>query len=160
MAILQPPPAPRTGPLSFLRDLRFLRYAAQLVFLIVVISLLGWLATNTAQQLQRASIPTSFNFLSQPSGFDIDEGFTSEPHTRTDSFAHGFVIATLNTLRVVAAGLFFATLLGLFVGIARLSTNWLVRNLALSYVEVMQNTPLLLQLFFLYSGVVLTLPPA
>jgi general L-amino acid transport system permease protein len=70
------------------------------------------------------------------------------------------VIATLNTLRVIAAGLFFATLLGLFVGIARLSTNWLVRNLALSYVEVMQNTPLLLQLFFLYSGVVLTLPPA
>ncbi|MCC7207630.1 MAG: ABC transporter permease subunit [Anaerolineae bacterium] len=160
MAILQPPPARPSGPLGFLRDLRFLRYAAQLVFLIAIVLLFAWLASNTAQQLQRASIPTSFTFLNQPSGFDIDEGFVDQPHTRTDTFAHGFVIATLNTLRVIVTGLVFATLLGLVVGIARLSTNWLVRNMALGFVEIMQNTPLLLQLFFLYSGVVLALPPA
>jgi general L-amino acid transport system permease protein len=144
---------------SLWRDIRFIRVALQVVFLAVVLGLLIWLANNARLGLQRASIQTSFDFLSQPSSFQIDEGFVSEPHKRTDSFAHAFLIGFLNTLRVIAFSLALSTLLGLVVGVARLSTNWLIRSLAAAYVEVIQNTPLLLQLIFLYSGVLLSLPP-
>lgn len=145
--------------LRIVSDLRFLRYAVQVAFLAVVVGLLAWLVDNTRVSLEAAGIPTSFSFLEQTSGFDISEGLVFAPHSRTDTYAHAFAIAIINTLRTIVFGLFFATLLGLFVGIARLSTNWLLRNLALGFIEVIQNTPLLLQLYFLYSGVVLALPP-
>ncbi|PJF33129.1 MAG: amino acid ABC transporter permease, partial [Candidatus Thermofonsia Clade 1 bacterium] len=91
--------------------------------------------------LARARIPTDFSFLTQPSGFQIDEGLVDQPHKRTDSYANAFGVALINTLRAVILSLILATLLGLFVGIARLSTNLLVRTLAIAYIEVFQNTP-------------------
>jgi general L-amino acid transport system permease protein len=80
------------------------------------------------------------------------------PHSIDDDYAHAFVVGFVNTMRVVFIGLILATLLGLFFGIARLSTNWLLRVISLVFIEVMQNTPLLVQLVFIYAGVVLTLP--
>ncbi len=154
--ITQPPDS---QPFAFLRDVRFLRVTVQLAVLSVVVLLAIWLIGNASEGLARARIPTDFSFLSQPSGFQIDEGFVEQPHKRTDSYANAFVIGLINTLRAVVISLILSTLLGLFVGVARLSTNYLVRTLAIGYIELFQNTPLLLQLFFIFTSVLLTLPP-
>ncbi|MFQ3534537.1 MAG: ABC transporter permease subunit [Aggregatilineales bacterium] len=146
--------------IAFLRDVRFLRATVQVIVLFVVVGLAIWLINNTNEGLARARIPTDFSFLTQPSGFQIDEGLVDQPHSRTDSYANAFVVGLINTLRAVALSLILATLLGLFVGIARLSTNFLVRALAIGYIELFQNTPLLLQLFFIFTSVLLTLPRA
>ncbi len=140
------------------RDIRFLRIVGQAIFLIVVLFALGWFVNNTQQGLKRAGLSMSFAFLGQPSSFQIDEGLNAQPHTRTDTFGHAFVIGFINTLRVIFIGLILTTILGLVMGVARLSTNWLIRHIAVTYIEIMQNTPLLVQLIFLYTGVMLTLP--
>jgi general L-amino acid transport system permease protein len=143
---------------AFLRDVRVLRVFAQIIFIVVIVTLIGWLLTNAQTGLQRANIPTDFNFLSQPSGFQIDEGLTFQPHKRTDPYVNAFVVGFVNTLRATFTSLILSTVFGLFIGIGRLSTNWLVRTLATGYIEVFQNTPLLLQLFFLFALIRL-LPP-
>jgi general L-amino acid transport system permease protein len=147
-----------TTRVAFWRDVRVLRVAVQVGVLAIVILLLSWLANNMSDGLRRAGIPTDFNFLNQVSGFQIDEGFVDQPHQRDESYLHAFIIGLGNTLRVIFFSLFLSTMLGLVMGVARLSTNWLLRNIAVVYIEIMQNTPLLLQLFFIYSGVFLTLP--
>lgn len=145
---------------ALIRDVRVLRLIAQFSVLGVVILVFGWLIANTQQGLERASIPTDFGFLSQPSGFQIDEGLSFQPHKRTDSYANAFLTGVINTLRAVIVSLVLCTILGVVVGIMRLSTNWLVRMIAIVYIEIFQNTPLLLQLFFIFTSVILTLPPA
>jgi general L-amino acid transport system permease protein len=143
----------------FWRDIRFLHFIGQVIFLIVMIVLFAWLFNNTRTGLERAGVPLGFNFLDQPSSFQIDEGLLPSPHSRQDTFAHAFGIGLINTVRVLVIGLILTTIVGLVMGIARLSTNWLIRTIAAIYVEVMQNTPLLLQLIFIYVGVILLLPP-
>ncbi len=140
------------------RDIRFLRVVGQVIFLIAVVLAFAWFLGNTREGLKRAGLSLGFDFLGQPSSFQIDEGLSPQPHTRTDSFGHAFVIGFVNTLRVIVVGLILTTILGLVMGIARLSTNWLIRSIAVTYIEIMQNTPLLVQLVFLYAGVFLTLP--
>src|SRR5438094_208417 len=105
------------------RDIRFLRVIGQVVFLAVVILLFSWLLGNTREGLKRAGLSLDFDFLSSPSSFQIDEGLSAQPHVRTDSFAHAFVVGFINTLRVIFIGLILTTILGLIMGIARLSTN-------------------------------------
>jgi general L-amino acid transport system permease protein len=143
----------------FWRDLRVIRVIAQVVFLALIVLLFYWLAQNTLNGLRRLNLLPSFEFLNQQSQFQIDEGLVPQPHRRTDTYANAFLIGLINTLRVAIAGLVLATLLGLVVGLARMSKNYLVRGIATVYIEVMQNTPLLIQLLFLYIGVFLTLPP-
>jgi general L-amino acid transport system permease protein len=150
------PSLSQTPPLW--RDLRFLRAIGQIFFLVVVLLFFGWFIGNTQQGLKRAGLSLGFDFLDQPSSFQIDEGLTAQPHLRTDSFLHAFEVGLINTLRVIFIGLFLTTILGLLMGVARLSNNWLIQHIALVYVEIMQNTPLLVQLIFLYIGVLLTLP--
>src|SRR5437763_1019041 len=140
------------------RDIRVLRVIGQVAFLIVVILLFTWLLGNTREGLKRAGLSLGFDFLSSPSSFQIDEGLSAQPHVRTDSFGHAFIVGFINTLRVIFIGLVLTTILGLVMGIARLSTNWLIRSIAVVYIEIMQNTPLLVQLAFLYTGIFLTLP--
>jgi general L-amino acid transport system permease protein len=90
-------------------------------------------------------------------GFEIAE--TAVPYSPTDTYAHAILVGVLNTLMVSAVGILLATLLGLVIGVARLSRNWLVAKLALGYVELFRNTPLLLQLLVIYFVVFLQLPP-
>ncbi len=141
------------------RDIRFLRTAGQVVFLIVALILAGWFIHNINDGLRRTGLYPSFDFLDQTSGFAIGEGLNAEPHTNMDTYGHALIIGLINTLRVMVIGIVLTSILGLFMGLARLSTNWLLRQIATVYIEVMQNTPLLLQLVFLYSGVMLLLPP-
>ncbi|MFZ1827683.1 MAG: amino acid ABC transporter permease [Candidatus Competibacteraceae bacterium] len=111
---------------------------------------------NTQDNLQRLGIASGFGFLSSPAGFDIIQ--TLIPYSATSSYGQVFWVALLNTLLVSALGIVFATLLGFIVGVARLSKNWLIAKMALIYIEIFRNIPLLLQIFFWYFAVLRAMP--
>lgn len=141
---------------NFWRDERFLRVLGQVIFLLLVLALLVFLADNMLTNMRRQGLSLSFSFLRLTSGFDIGEALI--PHQRTDTFARAFIVGLLNTLLVSALGIVFATLLGVIVGVARLSGNFLVRQIARAYIEFLRNIPLLVFLIFLYIGVFIKLP--
>lgn len=117
---------------------------------------LFYFGSNLVQNLQRLQLPFGFDFLWSKSGPSMGE--TLIDYTPTDHIAKAFGVALLNTLRVVLLGIVLATVMGVGIGIARLSDNWLVRKLATLYVETLRNFPLLLQLLFWYLAVFLKLP--
>jgi general L-amino acid transport system permease protein len=115
-----------------------------------------YLVDNTLTNLRERSIRTGYAFLGQEAGFFIGE--TPIPFAASDTYGRAFLVGVLNTLRVAVLGVVLATLIGIVIGIARLSTNWLVARVASAYVEVMRNIPLLLQLFFWYATITQLLP--
>ncbi len=135
--------------------LRAIVYQALLLAAVVGI---GWfLVANTLHNLSTRQIQVGFGFLSREAGFEIAESQVAfEP---SDSYGRAFLVGLLNTLRVSAIGIVVATLLGTLIGIARLSSNWLVARLASAYVEFVRNVPLLLQLFVWYGLITELLPP-
>jgi general L-amino acid transport system permease protein len=142
-------------PIPFYRNVRVLGVLAQAAFAIGVIGL-GWLLLTTMQaNLQRQGIPISFTFLQQPAGFAISEGLPFQP---SQSYLTAFGVGVVNTLRAAVAGIILATVLGIGVGVARLSRNWLLERLATLYVETFRNVPLLLWLVFTYAAIRETLP--
>jgi general L-amino acid transport system permease protein len=141
-------------PVPFWRDVRILRWLFQFVVLALVIGGLWLLIRNLLTNLEEVGLNLSFDFLKQPAGFEISEGPLFD---KRDTIWQAFLIGIVNTVRIVGIGILLATILGTIVGIARLSTNWLTRRVALWYIELIQNTPLLLQLFFWYT-LVLALP--
>jgi general L-amino acid transport system permease protein len=98
----------------------------------------------------------AYDFMATQAGFDISEA--PLPYETTDSYWYAFYIGILNTLKVGLLGVFFVTILGTLAGIARLSKNWLISNIALWYVELMRNIPLLIVLFMIYFGAILQGP--
>lgn len=128
----------------------------QALALAVVAGLLGIMIQNTALNLSERGIASGFGFLSQPAGFDL--AFHLLPYDHSTTFGWLFIIALLNTLLVSAIGVVFASMLGLIVALARLSSNPLLRFLGTAYVETLRNIPLLLQLFFWYFAVLRNLP--
>lgn len=141
---------------QLLRDDRFWKWALQTIALILIITLIVTLAQNLIANLSQLGITLGFDFFSSQASFDIGESLIN--YDASQSYIQAILVGFLNTFRVMILGLIGATLVGLTVGIARLSDNWLVRNLALIYVEIIRNTPLLLQLFFLYFAVFLAMP--
>ena len=141
--------------IPFWRDIRVLRVLFQVIFLIGVVLLAGILYTNMLRGLRGLGLTLSLNFLSDEAGFGISEGIAYEP---SDTYLKAFWVGVVNTVRVSIIGIVCATILGLIVGIARLSSNWLVRNIAAIYVECFRNIPLLLQILFWYTAVMLQLP--
>lgn len=139
----------------FWRDLRFLQVAGQIAFLLVALGAAAWLLSNLNQALEARGLDLSFTFLRRTAGFAITEG---PGMARTDPYWRAYVVGLVNTLNVVLAGLVLTTIVGLLAGIALLSPNWLLRNAVRVYVEFIRNTPLLVQLFFIYFGVVLAMP--
>ncbi len=149
------PGAPPKVP--FLYDPRVRGFFYQAVLIATVAFLLYAAATNAIDNLRRAKIASGFGFLSTTAGFDISQ--TLIPFSAAGSnYGQAFVVGLLNTLVVAAIGIFFATILGFLIGIARLSKNWIVSSLAMIYVEVIRNIPLLLQLLFWYIAVLTPLP--
>lgn len=119
------------------------------VLLVMAVVAGGWyLFSNTQANLARSNIQVGFGFLTREAGFEIAESLIDYDATKT--YSRAFLVGIGNTLYVALIGIVLATILGTFVGIARLSENWLVRKLASAYVEVMRNVPLLLQLFVWY----------
>jgi len=115
-----------------------------------MVGLLGYyLFTNTVTNLQRQNIASGFSFLQKESAFEIGESVI--PYSAADSYGKALLVGALNTLKVAFVGIVITIILGTVVGVARLSSNWLVARLAAVYIEVMQDIPILLQLFFWYA---------
>jgi general L-amino acid transport system permease protein len=137
------------------RDVRVLRVAFQLLFLALVGALVFFLYMNLVANLRRLGITTEFDFLRRPAGFAIaDSDFRSSQRV-----SRAIRVGVGNTLRVAGLGIVLATVLGVLVGIARLSSNWLVRRAAAAFVESLRNVPVLAIIFFWYFAVLLRLPP-
>ena len=137
-------------------DPRLRALVFQLVFLAAVLALLGFIVHNTLANLESRGISTGFDFLGNEAGFGIIQ--TLVDYSETSTFGRTFLVGLLNTLLVSLLGIVLATLLGFVVGVARLSSNWLVSRLAATYIEIFRNIPLLLQIFFWYFAVLRALP--
>ncbi|MFN6561728.1 MAG: amino acid ABC transporter permease [Nostoc sp. ChiSLP01] len=139
-----------------INDYRFWRIIGQFfaVFLTAVVIVILW--ENLNRNLQQLGIQFGFDFLTQQASFAIGE--TPISYKPTDSYSRALWVGLINSLRVAIAGIFLTTIVGITAGIARLSDNWLVRNITLVYVEIFRNTPLLLQLLFWYFAVFLSFP--
>ncbi len=140
----------------FWRDTRFWRIATQAIAVILAVAIAIVLWINVSRNLQQLGIQFGFNFLQQEASFDIGE--TAIAYQPTDAYNRALWVGLLNTLRVAITGIILTTIVGIGAGIARLADNWLVRNIALIYVEIFRNTPLLLQLLFWYFAVFLSFP--
>jgi general L-amino acid transport system permease protein len=115
-------------------------------------------AINTARNLASRNIASGWDFLSRNSGFDVV--FSLIPYSSESNYARALLLGFLNTLLVSVLGIVLATILGFIVGVMRLSRNWLAARAAAVYVELLRNTPLLLQLFIWYALVLKPLPDA
>lgn len=140
------------------RDERVLNAAAQIVSTVVILGLLYWGIANFLEITQQRGMPLTYGFLDDPAGFPITESYI--PYDPTMSFGRAFMVGLINTLVVSVVGIILSTPLGLFVALARLSTNWLVNKIALAYIEFHRNIPLLVLLFLWYFGVFTRLPGA
>lgn len=145
-----------SGKIPFWRDVRVLRVLFQGIFLLGVILLLAILYRNMLEGLRGLGLTLNLNFFRDEAGFDISEG--AIPYDPSDTYLKAFWVGILNTLSVSIIGIVCATLIGLLFGIARLSSNWLIRTVAAAYVECFRNIPLLLQIIFWYTAVVAQLP--
>jgi general L-amino acid transport system permease protein len=128
----------------------------QIVLVAMLVGFFWFIGTNTLANLEKRGISTGFGFLSLKAGFGILQSLL--PYDESYSFGRTFLVGLLNTLLVSVLGIFFATIIGFTVGVARLSNNWLISKLAGVYVEMFRNIPLLLQIFFWYFAVLRTLP--
>ncbi|NNJ09200.1 ABC transporter permease subunit [Chloroflexales bacterium ZM16-3] len=144
MAVATPPQ--QHARIPFYRDTRIIAIILQVVFTLVVVGGIWFLYTNMIEGLRKANLLPSLSFLSQPTGFAISESVI--PYSTESSYGQAFLVGIINTLRIAITGVILATLLGTVVGIFRMSSNWLLRNLATTYVEIVRNIPLLLQLIF------------
>lgn len=128
----------------------------QIVLLALVVSFGLYIFNNTTANLERQGIASGFGFLQTSAGFDIIMHLI--PYDESSTYGHAFLVGLINTLVMAAMGIVLATILGVVIGIARLSPNWLIAKLASAYIEIFRNIPLLLQIFFWYFAVLRSLP--
>ena len=128
----------------------------QIITILFVVLIFGFFTINAQVNMDNRGIDFGFGFLKQEASFDMQ--FTLLDYDGQDSYAWAYVVALLNTLLVSFLGIIFCTILGVIIGVARLSQNFLIRNSAAWYVEFFRNIPLLLQIFFWYYAALRALP--
>lgn len=128
----------------------------QIIAIVAVVIVVGYLIHNTIINLASRGITSGFGFLERSAGFGIVQHLIE--YTEGDTYARVFLVGLTNTLLVSALCIVFASLLGFFIGLARLSDNWLLRKLSTIYIETFRNIPPLLQIFFWYFAVLRNLP--
>lgn len=144
-------------PLAIIWRNSRLRVICYQILLLTAIILGCWYAANNAlTNLSQQGIASGFGFLRQQTGFSIIMHLID--YSERSTYLRAFVVGLLNTLLVSAIGIVYASILGLVIGIARLSRNWLIAKLALIYIEIFRNIPLLLQIFFWYFAILRHLP--
>ena len=146
---------PRGARPPLWRNVRVLRVAGQVAFVLILAEIIREVVLNLTYGLRQIGLDFSFEFLDSRAGFGIKEGIDYSPN---ESFLKAYLVGVVNTLRVAGLGILLALLLGLVMGVARLSPNWLVRKVAQFYVEAIRNTPVLIQIIFLWLAVILALP--
>ncbi|HEY5761879.1 MAG TPA: amino acid ABC transporter permease [Rhodocyclaceae bacterium] len=145
------PPQP-----SRLTDPKFRALVFQILATLTVAGIIYFIVTNTLNNMEARGISTGFGFLDNTAGFAVLQSLIEYDETHT--YGRTFLVGLLNTLLVSALGIFFATILGFLMGIARLSHNWLINRIAMAYIEIFRNIPLLLQIFFWYFAIAINLP--
>ena len=138
------------------RHTQIIQWMLQIVSAVVVVALVAWFFANIANAVQDRGIQNGFGFLDRAYQTPIGEHFI--PYESSNSFLYALGVAASNTVIVSIVGVVIAIALGIFIGVARLSNNWLVSRIALAYVEFFRNVPLLVQLFFWFY-IILSLPP-
>ncbi|WP_440925316.1 amino acid ABC transporter permease [Candidatus Pelagibacter sp.] len=128
----------------------------QLLTLLVVILVFGFFSYNAQINMENRGITFGYGFLSQESSFDVQ--FSLIEYDGSNSYFRAYLVGLLNTILVSVIGIIFATIIGVVVGIARLSNNYLINRTAAVYVEFFRNIPLLLQIFFWYFAALRALP--
>ena len=144
----------RLGMLIY--DTRYRSATIQVVALIGFLVLVGWLINNTASNLATLGKPINFSFLKNPAGYDINQRLLD--YNSQDSHWRAAVLGLLNTLLIAVLGCATATVIGVMVGVLRLSNNWLIARLMTVYVETFRNVPVLLWIVFSMALLIETLP--
>ena len=145
---------PRAAPLD---DPKFRGIVYQILLCLLIALAAAAIVRNVTENLARNRITSGFGFLDQTAGFDISQTLI-DYSVQTSTYGRAFWVGLLNTLLIAGLGIVLATVWGFVIGIARLSRNWLVANVARGYVELIRNIPLLLQLLFWYNAVLKALP--
>ena len=146
--------SPKISNFIFNKNVQGVFYQA--ITLSLVILGIYYIVQNTAQNMVARGLASGFNFLGVESQFDIQ--MTLIEYSPTSTYFDAFIVGLLNTLLVAGIGILFATIIGFAFGIMRLSSNWLIAKIAESYIEIIRNIPLLLQIFFWYFAVLRALP--
>jgi general L-amino acid transport system permease protein len=128
----------------------------QIIALLTIFIFTYFIINNMLTNIEKRGITTGFDFLGSQAGFGILQ--TLIPYQESDTYGRVFIVGLLNTVLVSVIGIFFATIIGLLVGVGRLSSNWMVAKLSMVYVETFRNIPILLQILFWYNVVLASLP--
>jgi general L-amino acid transport system permease protein len=128
----------------------------QVVTVVVLVAAVWYAWNNVVQNLARANMTAGFGFLNSRAGFDVAQSLIA--YSSDSTYFRALQVGLINTLVVAAAGIVTATIVGLLVGVGRLSHNWLIARLCTVYVEIFRNIPPLLVIFFWYLGVLALLP--
>ncbi|ENP0827238.1 amino acid ABC transporter permease [Vibrio parahaemolyticus] len=147
-----------SGSKSLIYNPAFRSAIFQIIAIAALVFFFYTIINNALNNLDARGIATGFGFLKQEAGFGI--GLTLIEYNETYSYGRTFIVGLLNTALVSVLGIILATAIGFTMGVARLSTNWLVSRLAAVYIETFRNIPLLLQIFFWYFAVLQALPSA
>lgn len=156
MTTLTDPPKESFQLGMLIYDTRYRSMTIQIVALIGFLLLIGWLISNTAQNLADLGKEPSFRFLGEPAGYDINQRLIE--YNSQSSHLRAAFVGLLNTLLVAVMGCATATVLGVFVGVLRLSKNWLIAKIMTVYVEFFRNVPVLLWIVFIMAIIIETLP--
>jgi len=131
-------------------------YLPQLLTLLFIVLLIGYFTYNAQVNMDNRGIDFGFHFWGQEASFDIQ--FSLIEYDGSHSYGRAYLVGVLNTILVAVIGIFFATILGIVIGVSRLSSNYLISRVAEWYIEIFRNIPLLLQLFFWYFAALRALP--
>lgn len=142
--------------MSFLRNEKVRGILYQLITIVGFVLFIMYIAQNTSDNIEARGIKSGLDFMQSTAGFDITETPLEFNHTSTHWDV--FKVGLANTLIVSAFGIVLATILGLIIGVARLSSNWIISRLANGYIEIFRNLPILLQILFWYNVVLASMP--
>ena len=144
------------SPLAFLNNNQIRAFLFQVIILVLIVSFFYNAVGNLLNNIESRGIHTGFDFLGVESGFDIAEHLID--YSSTSSNLRVFCVGLINTIVVSVVGIIFASIIGLVIGIARLSNNWLIAKLSGGYIELFRNIPILLQILFWYNLVLVSFP--
>lgn len=138
------------------RNRKVVPIISQIIFVLIVGIVIAFMVRNVISGLEQIGLVLGLDYLNLKASFPIAESIIS--YTPDDPYTRALLVGLLNTLKVSVFGIILATIIGVIVGVARLSNNWLVRKVATVYVEVFRNTPLLVQIFIWNFAVFLPMP--
>ncbi len=156
MSTISDPPSGSFRLSMLINDTRYRSYTFQFIALVLLIMAFAYLGFNLLANLQAAGLNISYQFLGEPAGYDINQ--TLIEYTSQSSHWRASLVGVLNTLLVAFLGCIMATVIGVFVGVLRLSNNWLVRQLMSIYVEIFRNVPVLVWILIIMAVFIAVLP--